>query len=92
MDELLQHQIRQREYDITLVKEKMPQHSSISSQSMSSTPVKPLDPSVTKTMNWAVNHEIEELRNQMSELTKRMDILYNKVDSVMLMSKHPNAL
>jgi len=92
MDELLQHQIRQREYDITLVKEKMPQHSSISSQSMSSTPVKPVDPSVTKTMNWAVNHEIEELRNQMSELTKRMDILYNKVDSVIATSKHPNAL
>lgn len=92
MDELLQNQIKQREYDITLVKEKMPQHSSISSQSISAMPVKAIDPSVKKTMNWAVNHEIEELRNQMSEMAKRIDILYDKMDSVIAMSKHPNAI
>jgi len=88
MDELLQQQIRQREYDIDRVKEKMPQHSSISQSTAS--PLKPIDPSVKKSMNWAVNHEIEELRNQVSELTKRLDILYEKMDSVVM--KHSNML
>lgn len=91
MDELLQQQIRQREYDIDRVKEKMPQHSSIA-QSISAMPGKPIDPTVKNSMNWAVNHEIEELRNQVSELTKRLDILYDKMDSVVAMNKHPNAL
>jgi len=84
----LQQQIRQREYDIDRVKEKMPQHSSISQSTAS--PLKPIDPSVKKSMNWAVNHEIEELRNQVSELTKRLDILYDKMDSVVM--KHSNVL
>ena len=90
MDELLQHQIKQREYDITLVKEKMPQHSSHSSASpsISAISTKAIDPSVKKTMNWAVNHELEELRKQMSELAKRIDILYDKMDTVMAISKH----
>jgi hypothetical protein len=85
----LQHQIKQREYDITLVKEKMPQHSSqsVSSPSISAIPTKAIDPSVTKTMNWAVNHEIEELRKQMYELAKRIDILYDKMDSFIVMNK-----
>jgi hypothetical protein len=65
MDELLQQQIKQREYDIARAKEQMP-----------APPTEIILPSKSK------DNELQELRNQVSELTKMMETIFAKIEGL----------
>lgn len=83
MDELVQQQIKQREYDIARVKEQLPQHSGAlkiqDPVDLDNIQVVPT-PDAKKAVSWSNGNEIDELRNQVNEMTKKLDAMYTKID------------